>query len=87
MPFVIRSMNLDEWFFERLQNWGHTLLCSYTICYPEEDLDKHFADNLRKLQAKRTYGHSVKKLNFLHSIGQILFSALETRNQILIVWC
>ncbi|KAI3449064.1 hypothetical protein Pfo_005729 [Paulownia fortunei] len=68
LPYVMRSMDLGEWFFERMKNGDHSLLGTYMIrCM--EDLDKHYADNLRKIRAKRTHVHAVKKLNFLHSIG------------------
>ncbi|KAK6142976.1 hypothetical protein DH2020_023324 [Rehmannia glutinosa] len=68
LPNVMRSMDLGEWFFERLKNGDHSLLATYTIqC--TEDLDKHYADSLRKIRAKRTHVHAIKKLNFLHNIG------------------
>ncbi|EYU18573.1 hypothetical protein MIMGU_mgv1a019463mg [Erythranthe guttata] len=57
-----------EWFFERLKNESPSILDSYAISCTE-DLDKHYADNLTKIRAKRTYAHALKKLNFLHNIG------------------
>lgn len=68
VPRVMRSMDLGEWFFERMQNGDPSLLGTYTILCTE-DLDEHYTDNLTKIQAKRTNGYAIKKLNFLHSIG------------------
>ncbi|KAL8028339.1 hypothetical protein ABFS82_14G150300 [Erythranthe guttata] len=68
MPHIMRSVNLGEWFFERLKNESPSILDSYAISCTE-DLDKHYADNLTKIRAKRTYAHALKKLNFLHNIG------------------
>ncbi|XP_012831356.1 PREDICTED: uncharacterized protein LOC105952358 [Erythranthe guttata] len=68
MPHIMRSVNLGEWFFERLKNENPSLLDRYAISCTE-DLDKHYADNLTKIRAKRTYAHGLKKLNFLHNIG------------------
>ncbi|KAL7125920.1 hypothetical protein ABFS83_14G149100 [Erythranthe nasuta] len=68
MPHIMRSVNLGEWFFERLKNENPSLLDSYGISCTE-DLDKHYADSLTKIRAKRTYAHALKKLNFLHNIG------------------
>ncbi|PIN02546.1 hypothetical protein CDL12_24939 [Handroanthus impetiginosus] len=68
LPHIMRSMDLGEWFFERVKNGNHTLLETYSIS-SMEDLDKHYEENLRKIRAKRTYSHSMKKLKFLHGIG------------------
>ncbi|KAK4416059.1 Transcription termination factor MTEF18, mitochondrial [Sesamum alatum] len=69
LPYVMRSMNLGEWFFERMKTGDHSLLATYTIRSVEDDVDKHYMDNLTRLRAKRTYTYAIKKLNFLHSIG------------------
>nr|AMP82902.1 Werner Syndrome-like exonuclease [Catalpa bungei] len=68
LPHVMRSMDLGEWFFERVKNGNHPLLETYSISSTEE-LNKHYDEYLRKIRAKRTYSHSMKKLNFLHGIG------------------
>lgn len=68
VPHIMRSMDLGEWFFERLINVDTSLLITYTMS-STEDLDKHYMDCLKKIQAKRTCAHAIKKLNFLHSIG------------------
>ncbi|KAL6565871.1 hypothetical protein OROHE_004926 [Orobanche hederae] len=66
---VMRSMNLGEWFFEKMKNGdNHSLLATYTICCTE-DLDKHYQENFRRTLAKRNHVHAIKKLSFLHSIG------------------
>ncbi|KAL7083366.1 hypothetical protein ACP275_14G157100 [Erythranthe tilingii] len=68
MPHIMRSVDLGEWFFERLKNESPSLLDRYAISCTE-DLDMHYADSLTKIRAKRTYAHALKKLNFLHNIG------------------
>ncbi|GER46479.1 mitochondrial transcription termination factorfamily protein [Striga asiatica] len=68
LPNAMRSMNLAKWFFERLKNGNHYLLANYTIC-SSEDVDRQYEEDLRKIQAKRTHIHTIKKLNFLHGIG------------------
>ncbi|KAL0373452.1 UNVERIFIED_CONTAM: Transcription termination factor MTEF18, mitochondrial [Sesamum radiatum] len=69
LPHVMRSMDLGEWFFEKMKRGNHTLLVTYAIRSMEDDVDKHYMDSLKRLRAKRTYIYAVKKLNFLHSIG------------------
>ncbi|KAG8363433.1 hypothetical protein BUALT_Bualt19G0022100 [Buddleja alternifolia] len=69
LPHIMRLMDLSEWFFEKMKNGDHLLLNTYTIRRMDEDSDKHYTDSLRKIRAKRTYAHVIKKLNFLHCIG------------------
>lgn len=69
LPHVMRSMDLGEWFFERMRSGDHSLLGTYSIGSPDEDLDKDYTDNLTKIQAKRTHFHTFGKLSFLHGIG------------------
>ncbi|CAA0813559.1 Mitochondrial transcription termination factor family protein [Striga hermonthica] len=68
LPNAMRSMNLEKWFFQRLKNDNHNLLANYTICC-SEDVDRQYEEYLRKILAKRTHVHTIKKLNFLHGIG------------------
>ncbi|KAL2536597.1 Mitochondrial transcription termination factor family protein [Forsythia ovata] len=69
LPHVMRSMNLGQWFFERMRSGDHSLLGTYSIRSLDEDLDKDYTDNLMKIQAQRTHFHTLGKLSFLHGIG------------------
>ncbi|KAL0309113.1 UNVERIFIED_CONTAM: Transcription termination factor MTEF18, mitochondrial [Sesamum radiatum] len=69
LPHVMRSMDLGEWFFEKMKRGDHSLLVTYAIRSMEDDVDKHYMDSLTRLRTKRTYIYAIKKLNFLHSIG------------------
>ncbi|CAA2984602.1 transcription termination factor MTEF18, mitochondrial [Olea europaea var. sylvestris] len=69
LPHVMRSMDLGQWFFERMSSGDHSLLRTYSIGSPDEDLDKDYTDNLMKIQATRTHFHTFGKLSFLHGIG------------------
>ncbi|XP_073136857.1 transcription termination factor MTEF18, mitochondrial-like, partial [Henckelia pumila] len=69
LPNVMRSLDLGEWFFEKMKNGDHSLFSTYAFCHSEEGLDEIYENNLIEIQAKRTHSHSMGKLNFLHSIG------------------
>ncbi|KAK6923454.1 Transcription termination factor, mitochondrial/chloroplastic [Dillenia turbinata] len=69
LPYVMRALDLHEWFFNRIRNGNQHLLGSYAISSPDEDLDYHFRDTLGKIQGKRTPYHTLSKLKFLHDIG------------------
>ncbi|XP_009764267.1 transcription termination factor MTEF18, mitochondrial isoform X1 [Nicotiana sylvestris] len=68
VPHVLRSLDLSEWFFDRLKNGGHGLLGSYVIG-SVEDFDEDYAEQLQKIQASRTPVYTRRKLSFLHGIG------------------
>ncbi|KAF3657902.1 hypothetical protein T459_01565 [Capsicum annuum] len=68
VPHIMRSLDLSEWFFDRLKNGGHGLLGSYVIG-SNEDFDEDYAEELQKIQALRTSIYIIRKLNFLHGIG------------------
>ncbi|XP_055817538.1 transcription termination factor MTEF18, mitochondrial [Solanum dulcamara] len=68
VPHVLRSLDLSEWFFDRLKNDGHGLLGNYVIG-SVEDFDEDYAGHLQKIQASRTPFHTLHKLDFLHGIG------------------
>lgn len=68
LPHVLRSLDLSEWFFDRLKNGGHGLLGNYVIG-SDEDFDEDYAEHLQKIQASWTPFHTLHKLNFLHGIG------------------
>ncbi|GFQ02405.1 hypothetical protein PHJA_002384500 [Phtheirospermum japonicum] len=69
LPSVMRSLDLSEWFFEKMKNGGHSLLGSYTIKFCPDVFDRHYEEGVIKIQTKRTHFYAFKKLNFLHSIG------------------
>uniref|UniRef100_A0A0V0HYS8 Putative ovule protein n=1 Tax=Solanum chacoense TaxID=4108 RepID=A0A0V0HYS8_SOLCH len=50
VPHVLRSLDLNEWFFDRLKNGGHGLLGNYVIG-SVEDFDEDYAEHLQKIQA------------------------------------
>ncbi|KAJ8565579.1 hypothetical protein K7X08_008155 [Anisodus acutangulus] len=68
VPHVLRSLDLSEWFFDRLKNGGHGLLGSYVIG-SVEDFDEDYAEHLQTIQTSRTPVYTLRKLNFLHGIG------------------
>ncbi|KAJ8573368.1 hypothetical protein K7X08_009879 [Anisodus acutangulus] len=68
VPHILRSLDLSEWFFDRLKNGGHNLLGSYVIG-SVEDMDEDYAEHLQTIQASRTPVYTLRKLNFLHGIG------------------
>ncbi|KAK6918633.1 Transcription termination factor, mitochondrial/chloroplastic [Dillenia turbinata] len=69
LPYVMRALDLHEWFFNRIRNGNQHLLGSYAMSSPDEDLDYHFRDTLGKIQGTRTPYHTLNKLKFLHDIG------------------
>ncbi|KAJ4842555.1 hypothetical protein Tsubulata_008497 [Turnera subulata] len=66
LPNVMRAMNLDEWFFQRLKDGDPQLL---DTCAVEEDLDTKFRESLDKIRASRTPVHTMNKLNFMLGVG------------------
>ncbi|KAL6965081.1 hypothetical protein U1Q18_036139, partial [Sarracenia purpurea var. burkii] len=69
LPHVMRALDLEEWFFNKIRNGNHHLLGTYVIGNPKEDLDKDYNGNLEVIQSSKTRIHTLRKLNFLHSIG------------------
>ncbi|KAL8232327.1 hypothetical protein R6Q57_002105 [Mikania cordata] len=69
LPYVMRSLNLNQWFFDNLKHGGHLLLKSYPIINSDQDYDKDFAESLLRIQSSRVHIHTLSKLQFLHSIG------------------
>lgn len=68
VPCVMKAMDIGEWFFKKIQEGDPTLLTAYTMpC--EEDMDKHYEEGLRKLEAKRTKAYMKTRMDFLHSLG------------------
>ncbi|KAL0294712.1 UNVERIFIED_CONTAM: Transcription termination factor MTEF18, mitochondrial [Sesamum calycinum] len=53
LPHVMRSMDLGEWFFEKMKRGDHSLLVTYAIRSMEDDVDKHYMDSLTRLRTKR----------------------------------
>lgn len=69
LPHVMKSMDLNEWFFDKMKNGDHTLLDRYVIGSPEEDLDKTYTDYLVKIQSTRLYEHMLCRLEVFHGFG------------------
>ncbi|KAL7203866.1 hypothetical protein ACSBR2_017008 [Camellia fascicularis] len=67
LPHVMRALDLQEWFFNKMRSGKHHLLCTYVI--GNEDLDKDYKGSLDIIQSSRTSIHTLQKLNFLHGIG------------------
>ncbi|XP_074364919.1 transcription termination factor MTEF18, mitochondrial-like [Apium graveolens] len=84
LPHVVRSLGLNEWFFDRMTNGDHNLLGTYVIGSPDEDLDTCYTEYLIKIDSLRLPAHALCKLNFLHSIGfgetKLTTKALTTMN-------
>ncbi|EPS72574.1 hypothetical protein M569_02183 [Genlisea aurea] len=68
LPNILRSVNLCEWFFERMIHGDPSLFSSYTIGSTEES-DETYTNCLIKVRARKTRSYVMKKLNFIHSIG------------------
>lgn len=73
LPEVMRSLNLNQWFFNKIKDGGHHILTSYSISIPipnsNQDFDKDFLESLTKIQSSRVANHTLSKLEFLHAIG------------------
>lgn len=69
LPHVMRSMDLNEWFFNKIKNGDYNLLDRYVIGSPEEDLDRSYTDNLIRIRSTRAHVHTLHKLKVLHGIG------------------
>ncbi|CAK9146202.1 unnamed protein product [Ilex paraguariensis] len=69
VPHAMKSLDLSEWFFDKMKNGDHVLLSTYHIGTPDEALDKEYTEHLERIQSLRTNIHMISKLNFLHSIG------------------
>ncbi|KVI07894.1 Mitochodrial transcription termination factor-related protein [Cynara cardunculus var. scolymus] len=69
LPHVMRALNLNQWFFDKIRDGGHNLLTSYAIGSSHEDCDQDFAEDMVTIQSSRVHNHTLSKLEFLHSIG------------------
>ncbi|XP_059633881.1 transcription termination factor MTEF18, mitochondrial [Cornus florida] len=69
LPHVMRALDLEEWFFNKMKNGNHLLLGSYDGCKFDEDLDGDFKARLDKIESSRNRNHYLTKLNFLHGVG------------------
>ncbi|XP_051130103.1 transcription termination factor MTEF18, mitochondrial [Andrographis paniculata] len=70
LPNVMRSLGLGEWFFSRMKDGCHILLGNPSItCSDDEDVDKNYIESLQKIEARKTKCYSLKRLEFLHSVG------------------
>ncbi|KAK8487045.1 hypothetical protein V6N13_016284 [Hibiscus sabdariffa] len=69
LPNVMRALNLNEWFFNRIKDGNHRLLANCALSDLDEDFDKDFRDSFEKIQFSRTPVHTMEKLIFLRRIG------------------
>ncbi|KAH7554612.1 hypothetical protein JRO89_XS12G0247000 [Xanthoceras sorbifolium] len=69
LPHVMRALNLQEWFFNRISNGNHRLLGNYVLSNPDERLDKEYQDSLERFLSLKLRVHTMNKLEFLHGIG------------------
>ncbi|KAM1284934.1 hypothetical protein ACFX2J_027568 [Malus domestica] len=68
LPHVIRALDLHEWFFTKIKNEPQ-LLENYVISDFDEDIAKEFGEGLERIQSTTTPIHTMRKLDFMHSIG------------------
>ncbi|KAI3723947.1 hypothetical protein L2E82_35709 [Cichorium intybus] len=69
LPEVMKSLNLNQWLFDKIKDGGHNLLRNYSIPNPNQDFDKDFLESLVRIQSSRVPNHTLSKLEFLHAIG------------------
>ncbi|KAL4578679.1 hypothetical protein LXL04_014808 [Taraxacum kok-saghyz] len=69
LPEVLKSLNLNQWFFNKIKDGGHHLLTTYSIPNSDQDFDKEFLESLVRIQSSRVPNHTLSKLEFLHAIG------------------
>ncbi|XP_071706739.1 transcription termination factor MTEF18, mitochondrial [Rutidosis leptorrhynchoides] len=69
LPHVMRALNLNKWFFDKLKHGGHHLLKSYPSINLDQDNDNDFAESLARIESSRVPIHTLSKLQFLHGIG------------------
>nr|XP_043608543.1 transcription termination factor MTEF18, mitochondrial [Erigeron canadensis]XP_043608549.1 transcription termination factor MTEF18, mitochondrial [Erigeron canadensis] len=69
LPHVMRALNVNRWFFDKLKYGGFQLFKSYQIINSDQGIDKDFADSILRIQSSRLSVHTFGKLQFLHSIG------------------
>ncbi|KAM1157163.1 hypothetical protein ACFX2B_027574 [Malus domestica] len=68
LPHVIRALDLHEWFFTKIKNEPQ-LLENNVISDFDEDIAKEFGEGLERIQSTTTPIHTMRKLDFMHSIG------------------
>ncbi|GMN54470.1 hypothetical protein TIFTF001_023590 [Ficus carica] len=68
IPHVMRAMDLNVWFFNKVKSSNHLLAtCTFSCC--NEEIDKEFVDALKRIESIRCSGHKMSKLDFLKGIG------------------
>ncbi|KAL5733319.1 hypothetical protein ACOSQ2_033011 [Xanthoceras sorbifolium] len=72
LSHVIRALNLQDWFFNRISNENRRLLGNYVLSNPDERLDKEYQDSLERFLSLKLRVHTMHKLEFLHGIGSEL---------------
>ncbi|KAM7269351.1 hypothetical protein ACFE04_024848 [Oxalis oulophora] len=69
LPYIMRALNQQDWFLDKIKNGNHHLLANYGLRLPDEDMNKEFTEFLEKVLASRYRVHTMNKVNFMHSIG------------------
>ncbi|CAL5380263.1 unnamed protein product [Camellia sinensis] len=59
LPHVMRALDLQEWFFNKMGSGKHHLLCTCVV--GNEDLDKDYKGSLDIIQSSRTSIHTLQK--------------------------
>ncbi|WCJ22986.1 Mitochondrial transcription termination factor family protein [Euphorbia peplus] len=69
LPQVMKAMDLQSWFFDKIKDGDHKLLANYAMKDPDEDLDKKYLAELEKIRVSPTPHHTMSKVDFVHKIG------------------
>uniref|UniRef100_A0A7N1A451 Uncharacterized protein n=1 Tax=Kalanchoe fedtschenkoi TaxID=63787 RepID=A0A7N1A451_KALFE len=69
LPHVMRALDLQNWFFEKLKNGNHMRMRSYELPDGSEGDNKAYKDGYEKIQFVSRPAFTLSKLEFLHGIG------------------
>ncbi|KAF4356231.1 hypothetical protein G4B88_002843 [Cannabis sativa] len=69
LPQVMRALDLHEWFFNKIMYTNSRLLVTYSIGFPDQDIDEEFNKALKEIESSRLHAHTASKLDFLKGIG------------------
>ncbi|KAL9670182.1 hypothetical protein QQ045_007733 [Rhodiola kirilowii] len=67
MPCVMRALELQNWFFNKMKNGSHELLGNYAT--EDSDIDKDYTNGLNQIRLSKSRIRALRKLKFLHGIG------------------
>ncbi|KAK9120895.1 hypothetical protein Syun_018512 [Stephania yunnanensis] len=69
LPYLLRAIDLHEWFFEKIMNGDHHLLANVENSSIDEEVAKGFEKSLEQIRLMKNQYHMMGKLNFLLGIG------------------